>query len=184
MNQPQLGDMLIAPPEIPDVRFDRTVLILTQTDSQGSFAMCVNRPTGYVLQDILEGTDLELELNLPLYWGGPVSPGSVWMLHSAEWSNPHTVSIDHQWALTSHISMFQHLADGDYPREFRLIAGYTSWAKGQLESEIKGLPPWNHNHSWLLAQQLGPEWVYDQPVEELWMLATDACSHQAVDAWF
>lgn len=183
MNKPQLGNILIAPPDIPDSRFDRAVLILTQTDSQGSFAMCVNKPTGYLLQDVLEGIDLELELKCPLYWGGPVSPGSVWMLHSSEWSTAHTAVIDNNWALTSHISMFQHLSDGDYPREFRLFAGYASWSKGQLDAELRGLPPRSHNHSWLLAQGLGPEWVYDQPVEDLWLLATDVCSHQTVDTW-
>jgi putative AlgH/UPF0301 family transcriptional regulator len=79
--------------------------------------------------------------------------------------------------------MFHHLADGDYPQQFRLMMGYASWSKGQLEAELRGLAPWNPNHSWLLADSVDPEWIYEQPVEDLWLLATDLCCHQAVDTW-
>jgi len=183
MKKPQLGNLLIAPPAIPDPRFNRTVLMVTQMDNIGAFALCLNKPTGHSLQEILVDTGLDIELNFPLYWGGPVNMSSVWMLHSSDWTCEHTVNIDKQWSLTSHISMFHYLADGDYPQHFRLMMGYASWAKGQLEAEIRGLAPWNPNHSWLVADSADPEWVYEQPVEDLWLLATDLCCHQAVDTW-
>ena len=183
MKKPQLGNLLIAPPAIPDPRFERAVLMLTQTDSVGTIGLCLNKPTGHDLQEILVDTDIDVELNFPLYWGGPVAMNSVWMLHSSEWSCSYTAPINKQWSLTSHISMFHHLADGDYPQQFRLMMGYASWSKGQLEAELRGLAPWNPNHSWLLADSVDPEWVYEQPVEDLWGLATDICCHQAVDTW-
>jgi len=179
-------DLLIAPPGLPDSRFRNSVLMLTHHHSGGSFALCVNRLSKHTLQDIVNELDIDLdcELNFPLYWGGPVSSNTIWMLHSSEWSLPnHTVSINHQWSMTSHIDMFYHLADGDVPQHFRIMYGYSSWAAGQLDCELMGLGSWRREHAWLVAQNPGPEWVYEQPVDDLWANATTESCHQAVDSW-
>lgn len=85
--------------------------------------------------------------------------------------------------MTSNIDMFKHLAEGDCPKHFRLMIGYCSWSRGQLEAEIAGNPPWNKGHSWLVAKNLGPEWLFEQPVDLLWENATTLSAHQAVDSW-
>jgi len=180
-------DLLIAPPSIPDPRFRKSVMMLTHSHEGGSFALCLNRPSNYVCNDIIKEIDSvrDLDINIPLYWGGPVSPSTVWMLHSAEWSlEERTVEIDEAWSMTSHESMFAHLADGDCPRQFRMVFGFCSWAPQQLEAELRGLPPWNPKHSWLVAANPGSEWIFEQPVENLWENATTLSSHQAVDRWF
>jgi putative transcriptional regulator len=180
------SDLLIAPPNLPDARFRKAVLMLTHSHEGGSFALCLNRPTRYDCMDILKDLDLDEDINmpLPLYWGGPVSPGTVWMLHSSEWSmQDHTVEINDEWSMTSNERMFLCLNDGDQPQQFRLMFGFCSWAPGQLQAELKGLPPRNPKHSWLVAQNPGAEWVFEQPVENLWENATTLSSHQAVDSW-
>ena len=180
---PNPGDLLIAPPMIPDRRFAKAVMLVT-TDTKGStFALAVNRPTNHTLQDIVTDTGLETNLNFPLYWGGPVNMSTVWMLHSSEWATEATVSINDYWSLTSNIEMFAHLADGDCPEQFRLMLGYAGWAPGQLKAEMRGLPPWNHNHSWLVAESPSPGWLFEQPVEDVWLNSMDLSSHQAIDAW-
>ena len=179
-------DLLIAPPSIPDPRFRRTVMMLTHDHDGGSFALCLNKPSRYICKDILQNLDnlQDLDVQFPMYWGGPMSPGTVWMLHSSEWRiEERTVEINEDWSMTSSESMFVSLADGDCPRQFRLMFGFCSWSPGQLESELKGAPPWNPNHSWLLAANPGAEWIFEQPVEDLWENATTLCSHQAVDSW-
>lgn len=179
-------DLLIAPPGLPDPRFRNTVLMLTHTYRSGSFALCVNKPTAHTLDEIVEAADVELEHvpKVPIYWGGPVSPNSLWMLHSPDWYIPKvTVEINQHWYMTSSLEMFQHLADGDYPRHFRIVTGHCSWAPGQLDCEIEGLGPWRREHSWLVAHNLGPEWLFEQAPEELWASATTLSSHQAIDSW-
>lgn len=179
-------DLLIAPPGLPDSRFRGCVLMLTHHHTGGSFALCVNQPTEYTLQDIVEDTELNLdvELNFPVYWGGPVSPNTIWMLHSSEWSIPDaTVSINDEWSMTSTVSMFIHLADGDCPNHFRIVYGYCSWAPGQLDCELMGQGAWRREHAWLVANNPGPGWLLEQPVDDLWANATTESSHQAVDSW-
>lgn len=181
--KPKSSDLLIAPPRIPDPRFKKSVLMLTHDHKGGSFALCVNRPTEHTLQDILPELGIDTNLNFPLYWGGPVSVNTVWMLHDAGWNCEHTVPVTDEWAMTSNVEMFRDLANGNFPKHFRLMLGYCSWGKNQLQSEIDGMPPWNHNNSWLLAENLGPEWLFDQPVELIWDSATTLSSHQAVSSW-
>lgn len=183
MIYPKSSDLLIAPPHIPDPRFRKTVLLLTHDHKGGSFALCVNKPTEHTLQDIVDELGIETNINFPLYWGGPVNQNTVWMLHSSEWECEYTVPINADWSMTSNISMFTHMADGDYPNQFRLMLGYCSWSPGQLKSELEGLPPWNHNSSWLIANNLGPEWLFEQPIDLLWENATTLSSHQAVNQW-
>ena len=178
-------DLLIAPPNLPDPKFRNTVLMVTHDTDNGSFALCVNKPTDYVLPDVLLDSDVEVfnMPNLPIYWGGPVSPRSLWMMHSAEWQTKGTVLIDDTWAMTSSEEMFHNLADGDCPQHFRIVMGYCAWAEGQLKQELNGISPWRREHAWLVAQNLGPEWLFDQNPDDLWAAATTLCSHQAVDSW-
>lgn len=166
--------------------------MLTHSHEAGSFALCVNRASNYTVQDLVDQAQVELSIDLeidcdlrfPLYWGGPVSPSTIWMLHSSEWHlDDITVIIDDQWSMTSNVKMFHRLADGDMPREFRIMYGYCSWAPGQLENELRGQAPWRPEQAWLIARNLGPEWLFEQPVESLWENATTLSSHQAVDSW-
>lgn len=179
-------DLLIAPPSIPDARFRNSVIMLTHTTDQGSFGLCVNRPLEHTIQDLMLTVDviIDPEVNWPLYWGGPVSPTTVWMLHSSDWYlEEATQEIDHQWSMTSNIRMFELLAQGDIPQQFRIVCGYCAWAADQLERELEGLDPWQSKHSWLVANNLGPEWLFEQPVEELWSNSTTVSAHQAVASW-
>lgn len=187
----QSTDLLIAPPNLPDPRFRNTVIMLTHSHPSSDFGICVNKPSKYTVQDLVNQAALELDteinidcdLNFPLYWGGPVGTSTIWMLHSTDWNLDSSVSIDDQWSMTSNIEMFHHLADGDVPREFRIMYGYCSWAAGQLSSELEGRSPWRPEHAWLVARNLGPEWLFNQPVESIWENCTTLSSHQAVDSW-
>lgn len=185
MIQVHATDLLIAPPSMPDARFRQRVLMVTHDHHAGSFALCVNRPTAHTLADVLQHNNMDL-VNpppLPVYWGGPVSPHSLWMIHSTDWSIEDTVTISQQWAMTSSASMFHCLADGDVPTHSRIVMGYCAWAQGQLSAELNGHGAWTQHSSWLVAQNLGPDWLLEQAPEDLWSSATTLCSHQAVDSW-
>jgi len=178
-------DLLIAPPNIPDPRFRDTVLMLTHYDSDGAHGLCVNRELGHTLPEILSRSNIDLTglPPIPLYWGGPMGSQSIWMLHSPDWVCSETVMITSAWAMTSSEEMFHCLLAGDMPRNFRLLLGYAAWAPGQLDKELEGQGSWRQEHSWLTAQNLGPEWLFEQPVDELWSNVVTLSCHQAVDSW-
>ena len=178
-------DLLIAPPGIPDARFHSSVIMLTHEIHDSHFGLCVNRPSGYGLVEVLEDTPIKIHNcpDLPVYWGGPVSTTTMWMLHSRDWACEHTVELSEEWAMTSNEAMFHHLSDYDGPRSFRLFMGYCSWAGSQLRNELEGLGQWRKEQSWLLARNQGPEWLFEQPEHELWKNMIALSAHQAVDRW-
>lgn len=177
MVQPGSCDLLIAPPGMRDPRFQDAVLMITHDTAGGSFALCLNKTSEYCLQDIIEEVGVDLNLNFPLYWGGPVSPSTVWMLHSTDWMCEYSEELSSDWAMTSNVVMFEHMADGDYPQFFRMMFGYSSWTRGQLASELA------RKDSWLIATNPGPEWVLDAPIDDLWTAATCLSGKQAVASW-
>lgn len=183
MKSPVAGDLLLSPPNLPDNRFNRSVILLTNNSYRGSFGLCMNRLSDHNVNEILTPLDIVLENDLPLYWGGPVNPTTVWMLHDNDWHIEGTVPVDEHWSLTSSSSMFETLHQGSLPGKFRIFFGHSSWAPGQLESELKGQQPWNHQHSWLTVKRPNPRWLIDCEAENLWTTSCNICSHQAVDSW-
>jgi putative transcriptional regulator len=104
------------------------------------------------------------------------------MLHSSEWSIDATQEINTHWSMTSHRSMFHHLADRDCPNNFIMTFGFSGWARGQLEQELQGLPPYSVDSSWLTWRQPDQQMLEVAP-DELWRISCEQSSHQAVNSW-
>lgn len=177
------GDIIIAPPGLQDPRFTRSVIMITHETRQGTFGLCLNRLTENMVNDISDEVGTSINPNQPMFWGGPVNPQTVWMLHSHTWSLPQTVGIDGSWAMTSNRQMFHELAQGNWPEQFRITFGFTSWAPGQLEAELEGSEPRSINSSWLIWRNPDPDLLLDVAVNDLWRVATEQCGHQAVQGW-
>ena len=60
------GDLIVAPPNMPDPRFNKSVLFLTHYNTRGAYALCLNRPTDYTLNEIVKPLGLEFIDNQPL----------------------------------------------------------------------------------------------------------------------
>lgn len=178
------GSLLIAPPSMVNNCFEQTVLLVTHHTAGGSFALCVNKPSKYSLQDIFAETDIQSSLDVPLYWGGPVDPATVWMLHDSSWNHVNTITINKDWAMTSSKSMLEELANGNTPNQYRLLFGFCSWGRGQLSSELSGTPPWTSSNSWLVADDPGTKWLFQTSVEDTWQESALLSGQQAVSKWF
>lgn len=168
---------------MPDPRFHNSVIFVVHHDISGSSGFCLNKHMDHTVNDIIKELDLDANLPFPLFWGGPVNPTSVWMLHSSEWQIEQTLTVNDEWSITSSQEMFHCLADGDCPRYFRFCHGMSSWAPDQLKKELAGVEPWDKKNSWLILPQVTAEWVMEQPENKLWTLSTIECGKTAVDDW-
>ena len=166
-----------------DGRFAKTVLLTTHNNPSGSFALCLNRPTKHTISDLSLELGLDKQLPFEMYWGGPVNSGSIWMIHDDSWEIEHTLYVNQNWRVTSHKSMFYHMADGDVPKNFRIVFGFASWAPGQLDMELNGDFPFNRTSSWVTSQSVDPEWVFETNPDQLWDDATTLAGKQAVNTW-
>lgn len=177
------GDLLISPPNMPDPRFNRSVMFVTHHNSQGAYALCVNRATSHSLNEIVKPLGLNFQQDQPLYWGGPVSLSTVWMLHDRDWSVSNTMQINDHWNITSHEEMFHHLYKGHWPRRFRIMMGHATWDPGQLDAEVEGLEPWTHKDSWLTVTGPDPDWLMDLEPAQLWGSGCSMAAQQTVNSW-
>lgn len=179
----QSGDLLIAPPNMPDSRFRESVIMLTHQAGGMNFGICLNRPSRYTISDLRSEAPIPVGTDFNLYWGGPVNPQTIWMLHSSDWHLDNTLRINSQWSMTSNFEMFNFISEGSYPQYFRIFFGYCSWAPNQLESEIAGDPPWSHNNSWLIWRNPDSQQLFDLEEDMIWRVSAEQCAKQAVNDW-
>jgi len=177
------GDIIVAPPSMPDPRFNKSVLFVTHYNTQGAYALCLNRPTDYTLNDIVKPLGLEFIDDQQLYWGGPASLSTVWMLHDTGWSVRNTMNINRHWNITSHEEMFHHLSRGVWPSRYRIMMGHATWDAGQLDAEIEGQDPWTHKASWLAVNRPDPDWITGIESDRMWASGCSMSGQQAVDSW-
>jgi putative transcriptional regulator len=177
------GDLVVAPPAMRDARFTNAVIMITEHTTDGTMGLCLNRPLSHYLHEVVEIKDLDMPLDLPLYWGGPVGTHMLCMMHDSQWSMANTRPVNQHWSVTSHPAMFHRMAAGDKPTYFRTFVGYTGWASGQLAGELTGRPPWTHEHSWLVVNDPDLDLVYDTDEQDIWHRACRVCADQAVSSW-
>jgi putative transcriptional regulator len=176
------GDILIAPPGLPDSRFSETVIYLWEHSLKGSAGVVLNRPSTNTIQEVCSDVVEHIGSHC-LYWGGPVLPNIVFMLHSAEWSTVKTQIIDPQIAVTSDSEMFLRVSELQ-PMYWRAFFGHSGWAPGQLEGELRGQEPWRSEQSWLVWHEPPAEWLFECPEDDMWQSAIDHCRSQEVASWF
>lgn len=136
-----------------------------------------------MLSKVLAPLNLEFNWDEPLYWGGPVSPTTVWMLHDSRWDYGATLNISDHWSISSSEAMFHELASGNLPSCYRFFFGFCSWTGSQLQNELLGEPPWSHRHSWLIVNEPDQDWVIETDAGELYNQSLQLCGSQAVEHW-
>ena len=165
------GKLLLAMPNMGDPRFHRSVIYMTNHDENGAMGLVINHAIPSVeFKDILKQlpfkSDIEIDpaaLSVPIMLGGPVEAGRGFLLHSSEFSQKQTVSVDDYVSVTATIDALQEIAKGKGPQERMLILGYAGWEAGQLDAEIQ-------NNSWLVADA-DSGLIFDVPHEEKWQAA-------------
>ena len=89
---------LIATKKMNDNRFGKTVIIMLESDKNGAWGLTINKPLGTMpialLIDPSLNTSEEREelfkINVPIFWGGPVDPKEIFILHSSEYKSEST----------------------------------------------------------------------------------------------
>jgi putative transcriptional regulator len=176
----EAGDWLVSPPSMQDTRFVKVVVMITH-HSETSLGFCINKNLKHRFCEVV-GNSIAINLvpEPEVFWGGPVNPTTVWMIHDNTWNHPSSININKDWNILSHVTMFDGLNDEHKPKDFRIILGCASWAPYQLESELRGEPPWTKDHSWLVLKQPDPSLLTSVDPDDLWKVATDLCLRQSV----
>ena len=134
------GQFLIAMPTLLDPNFFQAVTCICEHTLEGALGLVINRVfpdlTGRMIFQEL-GLDPGPHLNtIPVYLGGPVHKGQIFILHGPpfNWESLHSVTPS--LALSNSKDILDALARGKGPDSFILALGCAGWGPGQLESEI------------------------------------------------
>ena len=163
------GQFLVAAPDMGDPRFAETVILMVRHDETGAIGIVINRPVETrslaSLLEALGDKDSSAKGEVQIYAGGPVEPGTGFVVHSAEYHLAGTVAIDGQVAVTSNAAVLRDMGAGKGPAETLVAFGYAGWGPGQLEGELA-------QHAWFTEPE-DPKLLFDPDRAGVWQKALD-----------
>ena len=135
---------LIATEKMKDDRFEKTVIIMLESDENGAWGIVVNKRLGTMpialLIDPSLNTSEEREklykINIPIFWGGPVDVKQIFILHTTEYQSDTTKNYGNI-SITQDYNILFDIAENKGPEKSLVIFGYSGWGSGQLEGEME-----------------------------------------------
>jgi len=135
---------LIATEKMTDNRFSKTVIIMLESDKNGAWGLAINKrlgtmPIALLIDPSLNTSEEREELfkiNIPIFWGGPVDPKEIFILHSDEYKSESTVKYKNI-SISQDYEILYDIANNKGPKKSLVILGYSGWGKGQLEGEME-----------------------------------------------
>jgi putative transcriptional regulator len=103
-----------------------------------------------------------LEVNFPLFYGGPVEPNTLHFIHTAGALIEGAQEISNGIFWGGNIEMINDLLNKKMvmPNEFRFFIGYSGWATNQLQDEIE-------DKTWWVAEG-NTQIIFDDDLENMW----------------
>jgi putative transcriptional regulator len=140
------GQLLIAMPQMRDIRFHHAVLYICAHNADGAMGLMVNKVLdSLTLPELMEHLSVPTEAPLApekVHFGGPVETARGFVLHSADYVEENSLMVGQGLALTATLDILRAIGRGEGPRKILLALGYAGWGPGQLDAEIQA-------NSWL-----------------------------------
>ncbi len=156
---PTSGSILVSEPHLPDLNFDRTVILLCKHDDQGSFGFVLNRKSKVKIGELLP----EMEgLDIPVYIGGPVEQNTLHFIHRDD-TLPEAEEITRELFWGGEFALLLSWLHDNVisPDDVRFFLGYSGWAAGQLQDEIE-------ENSWMVFEPMAGELLFNTRPEDMW----------------
>lgn len=135
------GHLLIAMPQMPDPRFEKTVIYICVHNAEGAMGLVVNRLfDGISFTSLLQQLDIDVTepaRELRVHFGGPVESGRGFVLHSSDYNQEGSMAVGEDVLLTATVDILRAVAEGQGPKKAILALGYAGWGPGQLDQEMQ-----------------------------------------------
>ncbi len=155
----QKGRVLISEPFLNDPQFRRTVVLLSDHNTEGSVGFIINRLLSITSNEIVPDI---LDFNFPLFYGGPVEKNTLHFIHKVGHLIEGSQEIMEGIFWGGDIEMVNDLLNKKIvtPDEFRFFIGYSGWSSNQLEDEIS-------DKTWWVADA-SVDIIFDDDLENMW----------------
>ena len=157
--KPSKGKLLVAEPSIlNDSSFNRSVILLSEHNDEGSIGFIMNKPSKYTLNDLIP----EIESDLIIYNGGPVSKENLYFIHRVPELIPDSLEITDDIYWGGDFDAVQELLSSNSLKndDIRFFLGYSGWSKDQLHDELQ-------TTSWIVIEN-NYQNIFDIAVKSFW----------------
>ena len=138
-----LTEFLVAKPHMQDSRFKETVIVmLYHNQEEGAAGLVVNKPIQTLsIGELFESSNMSppektAEKEITLYWGGPVEPDYIFIIHSSDYKSNDFISSNNDFTITQEPKILFDIAKNKGPKEYIILSGIAVWEPGQLDSEM------------------------------------------------
>lgn len=155
---PAPGRLLVSEPMLPDPNFERTIILLCAHDVEGSFGFVLNKPSPSSLDELVEWP----EEGILAFVGGPVQQDTLQFLHRfGELDGAREVLPGIFWG-GDFDGLRKMATRGSLDTgQVRFFLGYSGWAAGQLDEELK-------EDSWIVSDKVDDELIFLTEPDEMW----------------
>ena len=158
---------LIATEKMKDNRFEKTVIAMLENNKNGAWGFVINKPIGLLpialLIDPSFNTSEEREklynINIKVFWGGPVETKKIFVLHTKEYQSDSTNNYGNI-SISQDYEILFDIAENKGPEKSLVIFGYSGWGSGQLEGEME-------KDHWILSD-IDLDITFNQESSEKW----------------
>lgn len=180
-----VGQLLIAHPGLPESEFfHKTVIFIYSDTPDGTLGLVLNKKSKTSVKEICYPRGILWPDGITkCHIGGPISQGSLIMVHTNNWNSTNTMDIANTgYSVSSDNLMFEKMAMGDQPVYWRMCLGIAAWQPGQLQLELNGRFPYKPENSWLTARPTDAT-MFEYDGEDQWIKATELSSQQMINSY-
>lgn len=158
--KPEKGSLLISEPFLPDPNFERTVVLLCEHNEDGSVGFVLNKPSILKFDEAVEEVS---DFSPTLYVGGPVQQDTLHFIHRTPDDLEGSIQVTDEIFWGGNYEQLITMINTKViaPEDFKFFLGYSGWAPGQLEEELK-------QKSWIVINNPTAEEVFDIEPTILW----------------
>tara|TARA_B100000686_G_C16685527_1_gene914541 strand:- start:763 stop:1404 length:642 start_codon:yes stop_codon:yes gene_type:complete len=158
---------LIATKKMKDDRFEKTVIVMLESDESGALGLVINKPLGTIPLAMLIDPSLSTfeereelyKKNIKVFWGGPVETKKIFILHTKEYQSENTINYKNV-SISQDYETLLNIVDDKGPEKSLVILGYSGWGDGQLEGEME-------KDHWILSD-INLEITFDEEPVKKW----------------
>ena len=162
---------LIATEKIKDNRFKQTVILMLEHDKKGALGIVINKQVGKIKLGSLISKIKDQSINkkdlyqveIPVYWGGPVDKKRIIILHSNDYKSETTKKYNKNISTSNDLKTLVKIAEKKGPKKSLVILGLSAWNVGQLDGEIE-------MESWTLSE-MSMDIIFEENNNKKWLKA-------------
>ncbi|MBI3236512.1 MAG: YqgE/AlgH family protein [Chlamydiales bacterium] len=154
------GSLLIASPDIDAGIYFRSVVVVCEHSTAGSFGLIINKSLDMELPEEIFSTKEIQNPHIEIRMGGPIQPNQMMLLHNSEMIPDQTLTLCDGVHLGGDLQFLQEaMLDSKGPC-IRICFGYAGWGASQLEKEFL-------SGGWFLHPG-SAKYIFETPPEKIW----------------